>query len=136
VSIGRRLVVTVCPRETGFVTLPVEPGERSRRLDARAVLCRLHELVERRGATDRVVLREACAGGCGGAGPNVGVTIYPMSAPGERADHVAIAWKTYVYSLPTLGCLARVIDENLGAPAAPERTPRARSGRRPRRPAC
>jgi hypothetical protein len=136
VSIGRRLVVTVCPRETGFVTVPVEPGERPRRLDARAIFHRLGEVVERRGVADRVCLREACAGGCGGAGPNVGVTIYPMSAPGERADHVAIAWKTYVYSLPTLGCLARVIDENLDEPSVRGRTPRGRSARRPRPPVC
>lgn len=81
-------------------------------------------------------VREGCAGGCSGAGPNVAVAIYAMPAPGERADDVAIAWKTYVYSLPALDCLARVIDDSLDGPRASRPRPPARSGRPPRPPAC
>ena len=77
--------------------------------------------MSRRRLDERVELREGCAGGCGGEGPNVDVTIYPATAPGERPDHVAVGWKTYVYALPTLDCLATVIDENLGEPSAPTR---------------
>jgi hypothetical protein len=130
------LIVTVCPRETGVVVLPVERGGRARRLDAPAIVGRLQALIAERGLADRVHLREACAGGCTGAGPNVGVTIYPQPAPGERADQIAVGWKTYVYSLATLDCLARVIEENLGEPRASRPRPRARSARPPRRPAC
>ena len=115
----RRLVVTVCPRETGVVVLPVERGGRARRLDALGVLEALARLVVRRGLGARVELRQGCAGGCGGEGPNVDVTIYPVTPDGERPDHVAVGWKTYVYSLPALDCLATVIDENLDEPPAP-----------------
>ena len=59
---------------------------------------------------------EGCAGGCSHAGPNVGVTMYPVPWPGEKPDHVAIGWKTYVYSLASLDCLATIIDENLRPP--------------------
>jgi hypothetical protein len=134
--VARRLVVTVCLRETGVVVLPVERGERARRLDARAIYAALHALVARADVGDRVLVREACAGGCGGPGPNVSVAIYPIPAPGERADHVAVAWKTYVYSLPTLACLAQVIEENLDEPAAPPHRRPVRSGPRSRPPAC
>jgi hypothetical protein len=109
----RRLVVTVCPRELGVVVLPVERGRRARRLDAVGVLAELERIVARRALGARVEFRQACAGGCGGDGPNVDVTIYPATASGERPDHVAIGWKTYVYSLATLDCLATIIDENL-----------------------
>jgi len=54
------------------------------------------------------------AGGCSGPGPNVSVEIFPMPRPGERPDHVAVGWKTYVYSIGSIECLATVIDENLG----------------------
>jgi hypothetical protein len=111
---ARRLVVTVCPRERGVVVLPVEPRGRACRLDAPAIVRHLHALIGERNLADRVCVREACAGGCTGAGPNIGVAIYPMPAPGERVDQIAIGWKTYVYSLPTLDCLAQVIEENLG----------------------
>ena len=121
----RRLVVTVCPRELGVVVLPVERGGRARRLDAAGVLAELERLIARRKLTALVELREGCAGGCGGEGPNVDVTIYPATAPGARPDHVAVGWKTYVYALPTLDCLATVIDENLDA----EPAPRTRRGR-------
>ena len=47
------------------------------------------------------------------------------SAPGQRADEVAIGWKTYVYSLATLDCLARVIEENLDGPRPAAPRPRA-----------
>jgi hypothetical protein len=120
----RRLVITVCPRELGTVALPVERGERARRLDAPAVLTELQRLVTERGLDWRVQLREGCAGGCGGEGPNVDVTIYPETAPGARSDHVAVGWKSYVYSLPTLDCLARIIDDNLGEPRASTRRKR------------
>jgi hypothetical protein len=108
-----RLVVTVCPRERGVVVLPVERGRRATRLDAPAILAALRALVGARGLADRVSVRDGCAGGCWGAGPNVDVRVYAAAAPGERADHVALGWKTYVYSLPALASLADVIDENL-----------------------
>jgi hypothetical protein len=123
----RRLVVTVCLRELGEVVLPVERGGRKRRLDARAVLAELERLIARRGLETRVELREGCAGGCGNDGPNVDVTILPVTAPGARPDHVAVGWKSYVYSLATLDCLATVIDENLDGRRA--RTRRTRPGR-------
>jgi len=123
----KRLVITVCPRECGEVLLPVERRRRARRLDARAILAELTALVARRELGERVELREACAGGCGGAGPNVDVTIHPATPPGQRPDHVAIGWKTYVYSLPALDCLATVIDENLDEPR--RRTRRRRRAR-------
>ena len=123
----KRLVITVCPRECGEVLLPVERRRRARRLDARAILTELAALVARRGLGQRVELREACAGGCGGPGPNVDVTIHPATPPGQRPDHVAIGWKTYVYSLPALDCLATVIDENLDEPR--RRTRRRRRAR-------
>jgi len=105
----RRIVITVCPNEPGVVRLPVEPGGRAKRLDARAIARALETAARQRGAGDRVTLREACAGGCTTQGPNVTVTIYPE----HGADHVAIGWKTYVYSLPTLDYLAQVIDDNI-----------------------
>ena len=117
----RRLVITVCPREPGVVVLPIERGGRAQRLDAAGVLAALERLVARRGLGPRVEFRQSCAGGCGAEGPNVDVTIYPATAEGARPDHVAIAWKTYVYSLPTLDCLAAVIEENLDEPRAPAR---------------
>ena len=110
----RRLVITVCPRERGIVVLPIVRGKRAVRLDAVAILRRLEDLVAEQGLADRVRLREGCAGGCLGPGPNVSVEIFPMPRPGERPDHVAVGWKTYVYSIGSLECLATVIDENLG----------------------
>jgi hypothetical protein len=121
---ARRLVVTVCPRERGVVTLPLERGDRATRLDAGGVLEALRALVGRRGLTDRVQIRDGCAGGCWGTGPNVDVRIYAAPAPGERADHVALGWKTYVYSLSTLPSLAAVIDENLLGARRPRRAGR------------
>ena len=109
----RRLVITVCPNEPGVVTLPLERGGRARRLDARAVARHLEALAATRGVAERVSVRAACAGGCTSAGPNVGVVIYPAGNAGEAVDHVAIGWKTYVYSLRQLDCLARVITDNL-----------------------
>jgi hypothetical protein len=110
----RRLVITVCPRERGVVALPVGRGAKAVRVDAAAIVRHLEALVAERGLADRVRLREGCAGGCSGPGPNVSVEIFPMTRPGERPDHVAVGWKTYVYSLASLDCLATVIDENLG----------------------
>jgi hypothetical protein len=126
---ARRLVITVCFREPGVVALPVEHGDRACRLDARAIVKQLLTLAERQGVADRVRVREGCAGGCSGAGPNVSVAIHPLPAPGERSDQIAVGWKTYVYSLPALDCLARVIDENLDEPRASPRRRRARSVR-------
>jgi hypothetical protein len=108
-----RLVITVCPRERGHVVLPVTRGARPRRLDAPAVVRHLTTLSAERGLADLVQIREACAGGCALAGPNVSVTVHPATRPGERPDHVAVAWKTYVTSLGDLESLARVIDDNL-----------------------
>jgi hypothetical protein len=133
----RRLIVTICPREPGVVVLPIERGGRARRLDAAVLVHEVRELIARRGLEDHVSLREGCAGGCYGKGPNVSVTIYPSLRPGERPDGIAVGWKTYVYTLPTLTCLAQVIEENLDAPMpAPSQRPRARSARPPRPPAC
>jgi hypothetical protein len=111
---ARRLVITVCPREPGVVTLPIARGGRAVRLSAAAILRYLRELVAERGLAERVRLREGCAGGCSGPGPNVSVEIFPLTRPGEREDHVAVDWKTYVYSLASLECLAAVLEENLG----------------------
>lgn len=124
----RRLVISVCPREPGAVVLAVERGGRARRLDAAAVARELAVLAARRGLEDRVTIEQVCAGGCGGRGPNVSLTIHPVPAPGERADTVAIGWRSYVGSLGSLACLACVIDENLPwpTPAAPSRPRRRR----------
>jgi hypothetical protein len=111
----RRLTISVCPRESGEVALSVERGGRVRRLDAAGVLDALRELVAERQLEDRVTFREGCAGGCGRPGPNVDVTIHLAPRPGQKPDHVALGWKTYVYSLASLDCLATVIDENLHA---------------------
>jgi hypothetical protein len=121
---ARRLVITVCPRERGVVILPLERGGRATRLDASGVLAALQDLVATRGLSERVQIRDGCAGGCWSAGPNVDVRIYAATAPGERADHVALGWKTYVYSLPTLASLADVIDENLRGARATRRADR------------
>jgi hypothetical protein len=104
----------VCPREPGVVTLPIARGGRAVRLSAVAILRHLKELIAERGLAERVRLREGCAGGCSGPGPNVSVEIFPLTRPGEREDHVAVDWKTYVYSLASLECLAAVLEENLG----------------------
>jgi hypothetical protein len=109
----RRLVINVCSQESGLVRLPVTAGLPPVPMDAQAIRQHLDALIGARGLADRVRVRDACAGGCGGAGPNVSVTIYPAPRPGASPDGIAIAWKTYVYSLPTLKCLAAVIDENL-----------------------
>jgi hypothetical protein len=111
--VTRRLVVSVCAREAGVVVMPVERGERRRRLDAPAIQRHLAALVARRGLAEHVEIRDACAGGCRLRGPNVSVSIYPPARPGERPDHVAVGWKTYVTSLGDLDCLSQVIDDNL-----------------------
>jgi hypothetical protein len=122
----RRLVITVCPQEPGMVLLPLRPGERRRRLGARAIARHLAELAVERGVSEVVEIRSGCAGGCWLKGPNVSVALYPVTPPGQRPDHVAIAWKTYVASLAELDCLATIIDENL--PGASE-GPSMRGGR-------
>lgn len=114
--VSRRLVITVCPLEAGMVTLPIVRGKPARRLDARAVVGALRDLVTARRLEERVQVREGCAGGCGRNGPNIDVTVYPIAQPGQRPSHVAIGWKTYVYSLASLDCLAAVIEENLRPP--------------------
>jgi len=96
------------------VTLPVARGGRAVQLNSEAILRHLRELVAERGLGERVGLREGCAGGCSGPGPNVSVEIFPLGRPGEREDHVAVDWKTYVYSLGSLDYLAAVIEENVG----------------------
>ena len=114
---GRRLVITVCPREPGGVVLPVRCGERGRRLDAAAVRAGLEALARERGLADAVRVRAACAGGCARPGPNVSLTVHSLLRPGERPDHVAIAWRSYVASLAQLDCLARILDDNLEVPS-------------------
>ena len=121
---ARRLVITVCRRERGVVVLPVERGARATRLDAAAIHVALQALVVARGLAERVQVRDGCAGGCWSAGPNVDVRVYAETAADERADHVALGWKTYVYSLPTLASLADVIDENLRGGRPTRRTDR------------
>jgi len=118
-STARRLVVTVCPREPGAVRLPVTRGDRVRRLDASAILQALTTLVQSRGLDAQVRVREGCAGGCSRRGPNVNVDILAAVPDGRPHDSVAVGWKTYVYSLGTLACLADVIDENLGPADTP-----------------
>jgi hypothetical protein len=82
-------------------------------MDARAIRRHLEELIRARGLDDCIQVREACAGGCSGSGPNVSVTIYPAQRPGEPPDGIAIGWRTYVYSLASLDSLAAIIDDNL-----------------------
>ena len=109
----RRLVITVCPQEPGMIMLAVRRGERRHRLGARAIARHLAELAAERGLSDVVEIRHGCAGGCWLKGPNVSVMIYPVTPPGERPDHVAVAWKSYVASLDELDCLATILEENL-----------------------
>ena len=108
-----RVVVTVCSRERGVVTLPVERGGRRRRLDAEGVQKALREIVAARGIDRYVSILEGCAGGCGRPGPNVDVRLHSTSSPGGTLDSVAIGWKTYVYSLASLPCVASIIEDNL-----------------------
>jgi hypothetical protein len=93
--------------------LPITRAGRPRRLDAPALARSLRELVAARRLDGRVEVVEGCAGGCGRAGPNVDVRIYPGLRPGEKPTHVALDWKTYVYSLASLDCVATILDENL-----------------------
>jgi hypothetical protein len=113
----RLLVITICPRETGQVRLPLARGGRRERLDARGIIVALRALVAARGLEAHVTVREGCAGGCSGRGPNVSVEIHAAAPPGHRQDRVAIDWRTYVYSLGELDCLATIIDENLKTPS-------------------
>ena len=75
----RRLVITVCPREPGVVVLPVARGGRAVRLNAEAIRRQLSDLIAERGLGERVRLRDGCAGGCSGPGPNVSVEIFPLA---------------------------------------------------------
>ena len=136
-SARRRLVITVCPRETGTVTLAVERGQRRRRLDARGILQELQGLIDSRGLGAFVSVREGCAGGCYNTGPNVSLTLHALSPPGRRPDNIAIGWESYVGSIGALDCLATILETHLGAfeevgrsGSSPEHRPRARS--RPR----
>jgi hypothetical protein len=121
----RRVVITVCPRERGTVRLPLERGRTARRLDAEAVGVALEACIATRGLEGRVSVRSACAGGCLLAGPNVSVVIYPLTPEGEKPDHVAVGWKSYVGTLDTLSSLADVVDGSVSARDA--RTPRRRA---------
>lgn len=82
-------------------------------MDAAALTRHLEALVERRRWSAHVRVQAACAGGCAGDGPNVSVAIFTVPRPGEAPDNVAVGWRTYVASLDTLDCLARVLEENL-----------------------
>jgi hypothetical protein len=93
--------------------LAVERGGRRRRLDAAAVVRALRDLVAAGEYDAHVSVREGCAGGCARMGPNVDVRIHPISPPGAKPDTVAIDWKTYVYSLASLDCLASIVEDNL-----------------------
>jgi hypothetical protein len=96
----------------------VEQGGRRVRLDAKAITRELTAVAARRGLADSIHVRDGCAGGCWGTGPNVDVRIYSIEQPGEATDKVAVGWKTYVYSLATLPSLSAIIDENLRARAS------------------
>jgi hypothetical protein len=109
-------VISACPREPGTVVLAVERGQRRRRLGAGDILRELQALVDRRGLAKLVSVREGCAGGCHGPGPNVSLTVHAVPPPGRRPDHVALGWRTYVGSLNSLEYLAAIIDENLDPP--------------------
>ncbi|MBI3826517.1 MAG: hypothetical protein HY294_11020 [Candidatus Rokubacteria bacterium] len=124
---ARRLEISVCPRERGTVVLPVRRGGRAERLDARRVAAELGRLIAERHLEPVVRVREACAGGCSAAGPNVSVSILAPVVAGERPDSIAIGWKTYVYSLATLDCLAAVIEDNLAPPREAARRRRSRA---------
>lgn len=128
---SRRVVIVVCPRERGVVALPVERGGPLERLDADAIAERLAPIVAGRGLGDRVTIQLGCAGGCSGPGPNVSLAFYAMPRPGERPDHVALGWRTYVGSLDALPCLAAVVDDNVAVKASrsAEETPRVRAPR-------
>lgn len=96
-----------------MVVLPLRRGAPRRRLGARAIARHLADLAAERGVSNVVEIRNGCCGGCWLKGPNVSVAIYPATPPGERPDHVAIAWKTYVATLADLDCLATILEENL-----------------------
>ncbi len=130
----RRIVITVCPRERGTVKLPLRRRGPRIRMDALAIARHLTSLVESGGIERLVTIRQACAGGCSGPGPNVSLTLHPLRAPGEPEDEVAVGWKSYVASLATLPCLADVIDDNLPArTTGGTRDRRAAPSARPRR---
>ena len=82
-------------------------------MDAAGLTRHLEALVERRRWHAHVRVQAACAGGCAGDGPNVSVAIFTVPRPGEAPDNIAIGWRTYVASLDTLDCLARVVEENV-----------------------
>jgi hypothetical protein len=103
----------VCSNELGTVVLAVERGGRRRRLDARAILRELRALIARRQLGAIVHVREGCAGGCQGRGPNVSLTVHPLTPPGEKPDSIAIGWRTYVGSLAEAAALQAIIDDNL-----------------------
>jgi hypothetical protein len=109
----RRIIITVCPKETGSVTLAPQRGAPRKRLDARAILRELQALVARRNLDGAVLVREGCAGGCQGRGPNVSLTFHTRPAPGERPDNIAVGWRTYVGSLAGVSSLQALIDDNL-----------------------
>lgn len=131
---SRRLVITICPREPGRVTLSLERGGPPVRLGAAEIARHLDALIARRDLAARVQVQQGCAGGCAGSGPNVSVTFYAMPPPGEKPDHVALGWRTYVESLATLPYLAKLIDENLDD--EPERNRIAAEARRTSREAA
>jgi hypothetical protein len=64
------------------VTLAPQRGAPRKRLDARAILRELQALVARRNLDGAVLVREGCAGGCQGRGPNVSLTFHTRPAPG------------------------------------------------------
>jgi hypothetical protein len=127
----RLVEITVCPRESGTVRLPVGKGSRRVTMNARALARHLERLIEARDLDGRVWVREGCAGGCWLSGPNVTVECFAKALPGELQDHIAIERKTYTYSLASLDSLSRLIDENVGLP---RRKRAGRSARQPRPP--
>src|SRR5205085_1195471 len=127
---ARRIVAQAQRHLPGVVAVPLERGERVRRLDHDAAVAALETAIAARGLGERVTVRRACVGGCYLGGPNVGVVAYPLTPPGEKPDHVAVAWKTYVGSLETLRCLGDVLDDNISAGDAPGGRRRAVPSRR------
>ena len=110
----RRLVVTVCPREPGVVTLPIARGRRAEKLNATAIAHQLRQIVAERGLADACACARVRRRLLEARAQRVGRDL-PDDSPGRaREDHVAVGWKTCAYSLGTLDCLAAVLDDNLG----------------------
>ena len=113
---ARRLVITVCPRELGVVTLPVARGGRAVKLSAAAILRHLAELVTERGSPSACGCARAAPAAARDPVPTYRSRSFRSRAPASAMDHVAVAWKTYVYSLASLECWPPSSRRNLRQP--------------------